>query len=175
MRYEAQQQVHGDAGGRALEAVLGMDGVHGTIASLGRVPPESMEALNTAAGSRLNNVVVDNDEVASQAIAYLKGDPRGSPYVPAAQPAPRNAAPSGLGRRDRRLRGQPDSLRPAVRASVRPRLRRNAGTEDPRAGTPAARAPPDGHAGGGTAREDRRHDGRVPEAACAWICRLGRG
>ncbi len=72
MRCEAQQQVHGDAGGRALEAVLGMDGVHGTIASLGRVPPEYMEALNTAAGSRLNNVVVDNDEVASQAIAYLK-------------------------------------------------------------------------------------------------------
>ena len=31
-----------------------------------------MEALNTAAGSRLNNVVVDNDGVASQAIAYLK-------------------------------------------------------------------------------------------------------
>ena len=59
-------------GGRALEAVLGMDGVHGTISSLGRVPPEYMEALNTAAGSRLNNVVVDNDGVASQAIAYLK-------------------------------------------------------------------------------------------------------
>ena len=72
MRCEAQQQVHGDAGGRALEAVLGMDGVHGTIASLGRVPPEYMEALNTAAGSRLNNVVVDDDGVASQAIAYLK-------------------------------------------------------------------------------------------------------
>lgn len=72
MRCEAQQQVHGDAGGRALEAVLGMDGVHGTIASLGRVPPEYMEALNTAAGSRLNNVVVDDDRVASQAIAYLK-------------------------------------------------------------------------------------------------------
>ncbi len=72
MRCEAQQQVHGDAGGRALEAVLGMDGVHGTIASLGRVPPEYMDALNTAAGSRLNNVVVDNDGVASEAIAYLK-------------------------------------------------------------------------------------------------------
>ena len=72
MRLEAQQQARGDAGGRALEAVLGMDGVHGTIASLGRVPPEYMEALNTAAGSRLNNVVVDDDGVASQAIAYLK-------------------------------------------------------------------------------------------------------
>jgi len=72
MRCEAQQQVQGDAGGRALEAVLGMDGVHGTIASLGRVPPEYMEALNTAAGSRLNNVVVDDDRVASEAIAYLK-------------------------------------------------------------------------------------------------------
>ncbi|MGD9937847.1 MAG: chromosome segregation protein SMC [Methanoregulaceae archaeon] len=72
MRCEAQQQVQGDAGGRALEAVLGMDGVHGTIASLGRVPPDFMEALNTAAGSRLNNVVVDDDRVASEAIAYLK-------------------------------------------------------------------------------------------------------
>ena len=72
MRLEAQQQVHGDAGGQALEAVLGMDGVHGTIASLGRVPPEYITALNTAAGSRLNNVVVENDEVASRAIAYIK-------------------------------------------------------------------------------------------------------
>jgi len=72
MRCEAQQQVHGDAGGRALESVLGMDGVHGTIASLGRVPPEYMVALNTAAGGRLNNVVVDDDRVASDAIAYLK-------------------------------------------------------------------------------------------------------
>jgi chromosome segregation protein len=77
MRYEAQQQVQGDAGGRALEAVLGMDGVYGTIARLGKVPPEYMTALNVAAGGRLHNVVVEDDRVAAGAIRYLKEEKAG--------------------------------------------------------------------------------------------------
>ncbi len=71
MRLEAQQQVSG-AGGKALEAILGMDGVYGTVAQLGKAPPEYATALDIAAGGRLNYVVVETDRVASDAIAYLK-------------------------------------------------------------------------------------------------------
>jgi len=71
MRLEAQQQVSG-AGGKALEAILGMDGVYGTVAQLGKAPPEYATALDIAAGGRLNYVVVETDAIASGAIAYLK-------------------------------------------------------------------------------------------------------
>ena len=72
MRMEAQQQAAGGAGGRALEAILGMDGVYGTVAQLGKAPPEYATALDIAAGGRLNYVVVETDAVASSAIAFLK-------------------------------------------------------------------------------------------------------
>ena len=72
MRMEAQQQAAGAGGGRALEAILGMGGVYGTVAQLGKAPPEYATALDIAAGGRLNNIVVETDAVASSAIAYLK-------------------------------------------------------------------------------------------------------
>lgn len=72
MRYEAQQQAQGDAGGRAMEVVLGMEGVHGTVAQLGRAPPEYATALDVAAMGRLRWAVVDTDAVAADAIRYLK-------------------------------------------------------------------------------------------------------
>ncbi|WP_292516840.1 chromosome segregation protein SMC [Methanoculleus sp.] len=72
MRFEAQQQAQGDAGGRAMDVVLGMEGVHGTVAQLGRAPPEYATALDVAAMGRLRWVVVDTDAVASDAIRYLK-------------------------------------------------------------------------------------------------------
>ncbi|MGC9435074.1 MAG: chromosome segregation protein SMC [Methanomicrobiales archaeon] len=72
MQLEAQQQASGGLGGKALEAILGMEGVYGTIAQLGRVPPDYATALNTAAGGRLGWVVVADDRVAEDAIGYLK-------------------------------------------------------------------------------------------------------
>lgn len=72
IRLEAQQQARGEAGSRALDAVLGMDGVYGTIAQLGKAPPEYATALNVAAGQRLHYVVVKDDGVAARAIEYLK-------------------------------------------------------------------------------------------------------
>ena len=72
MRLEAQQQASGGPGGNALEAVLGMDGVMGTVAQLGKAPPEYAIALDIAAGGRLRNVVVENDAVAADAIRFLK-------------------------------------------------------------------------------------------------------
>ncbi|MCC7555685.1 MAG: chromosome segregation protein SMC [Methanoculleus marisnigri] len=72
MRLEAQQQAHGDAGGKAMDVVLGMEGVHGTVAQLGRAPPEYATALDVAAMGRLRWAIVDTDAVASDAIRYLK-------------------------------------------------------------------------------------------------------
>lgn len=70
-RKEAQQQAQGRYG-KAIEAVLSMDGVYGTIASLARCRPEYATALNIAAGGRLHFVVVEHDQIASDAIQYLK-------------------------------------------------------------------------------------------------------
>ncbi len=72
MRFEAQQQAGGDAGGSAMEFVLGMEGAHGTVAQLGRAPPEYATALDVAAMGRLRWVIVDTDAVASDAIRHLR-------------------------------------------------------------------------------------------------------
>lgn len=72
MRLEAQQHAVGVTGHRALEAVIGMDGVYGTIAQLGKAPPEYATALSIAAGGRLRFVVVENDSVAAGGIRFLK-------------------------------------------------------------------------------------------------------
>ncbi len=71
IRKEAQQQAQGKYS-RAIEAVLSMEGVYGTIADLAKCSPEYATALNVAAGGRLSFVVVEDDKVASDAIDYLK-------------------------------------------------------------------------------------------------------
>ncbi len=47
-------------------------GIHGTIAELAEVDPRYQTALNVAAGNRMQAIVVDDDEVASQCIQHLK-------------------------------------------------------------------------------------------------------
>ena len=49
-----------------------MSGVHGAVGELGSVPAEYATACETAAGGRLANVVVDDDQVGSDCIDYLK-------------------------------------------------------------------------------------------------------
>jgi chromosome segregation protein len=71
-RLEAAQQARGESGGRAIEAVMAMEHVHGTIADLGKAPAEYSTSLNIAAGNKLQFVVCDNDQVAADAIRYLK-------------------------------------------------------------------------------------------------------
>ena len=71
-RLEAAQQARGESGGRAIEAVMAMEGVHGTIAELGKAPAEYSTALNIAAGNKLQFVVCDDDQIAADAIRYLK-------------------------------------------------------------------------------------------------------
>ncbi|HJJ59897.1 MAG TPA: chromosome segregation protein SMC [Methanocorpusculum sp.] len=72
MQIEAEQKASG-ASDRALDAVSGFDGVHGTISKLGKVlKAEHTVALNIAAGARLNNVITEDDQVAADCIGYLK-------------------------------------------------------------------------------------------------------
>ncbi|MDO9325040.1 MAG: chromosome segregation protein SMC, partial [Methanoregula sp.] len=71
-RLEAAQQARGESGGKAIEAIMAMEGVHGTIADLGKAPPEYANALNIAAGNKLQFVVCDDDQIAADAIRYLK-------------------------------------------------------------------------------------------------------
>jgi len=65
-------------GSDAVVAVLEMRdkgtlrGIHGTIAELGSVDPEYETALSIAAGGKMQAIVVDDDEIAAQAIAELK-------------------------------------------------------------------------------------------------------
>lgn len=72
---EAQKQAFEDANfGRAIETVMnaGLGGVHAPLAKLGVVDKKYSLALETAMGSRMRYIVVDNDEVASIAIEILK-------------------------------------------------------------------------------------------------------
>ena len=70
-RREALQESRGTG---ALRLILdsGLSGVHGPVAKLGEVEPPHRLALAVAAGARLNHVVVDDDQIAAQAIALLK-------------------------------------------------------------------------------------------------------
>ena len=74
IRLEAAQQARGESGGRAIEAVKAIEGVHGTIMELGRAPPEYTIALNVAAGNKIQFVVCDTDQIAADAIRYLKDE-----------------------------------------------------------------------------------------------------
>lgn len=65
-------------GSAAVEAILSlrnrgeMRGIHGTIQELATVDKGFETALSVAAGGKMQAVVVDNDQVAADAIAYLK-------------------------------------------------------------------------------------------------------
>ena len=72
---EATASQAGDSSyGRAVTTVLnaGFDGVHGTVAQLGRVEEQYATACETAAGGRMANVVVDTDRVGQECIEHLK-------------------------------------------------------------------------------------------------------
>lgn len=49
-----------------------MKGIHGILAELGRAEEKYQKALEVSAGKRLEAVVVENDEIASKCIDYLK-------------------------------------------------------------------------------------------------------
>ncbi len=72
-KLEGQEQAANAAGfGKAVDMVLKIDGVHGTLAQLGTVAGEYQQAVETAAGARLRAVVVDDDYVAQECIEFLR-------------------------------------------------------------------------------------------------------
>ena len=66
------------AGGNAITSILELKakgtikGIHGTVSGLGKVKEDYALALEIAAGSRINSIVVDTDAVAAQCIAHLR-------------------------------------------------------------------------------------------------------
>jgi len=74
-KLEAQTQAMREAQGtQATQVILemGLSGVCGLVAQLGRVEPRYQLALETAAGGRLGNLVVEDDSVAAAGIEILK-------------------------------------------------------------------------------------------------------
>ena len=72
MQLEANQRAAGGSD-RSIDAVSEFDGVFGPISKLGKVlKAEHTVALNIAAGGRLKNIVVSNDQVASDCIEHLR-------------------------------------------------------------------------------------------------------
>ena len=67
---------------QALKAILDnkkrFSGVHGTVAELGRVDKKYALALESAAGNRMQHLVVDNDGTASECIKYLQAQKLGT-------------------------------------------------------------------------------------------------
>ncbi len=62
---------------KILEQRNRIQGIHGTVSDLAQVPGKYALALEVAAGSRMNNVVVDDDGVAAECIRYLKNNKLG--------------------------------------------------------------------------------------------------
>ncbi len=80
-RLKAEEEAAGEIArgyNRAVRGIIeardgrAIRGVHGTIAELAEVDPNYQTALNVAAGNRMQAIVVDDDEVASQCIQFLK-------------------------------------------------------------------------------------------------------
>ena len=62
------------AGNSAVQEVLKakINGIFGTVASLGTVDPKYSTALEVAAGARINSIIVSTDAIAAQCIQLLK-------------------------------------------------------------------------------------------------------
>ncbi len=67
---------------KALASILDnkrkFKGVHGTISELGQVNKKYAPALESAAGNRMQNIVVDDETVAAECIKFLKSNRLGS-------------------------------------------------------------------------------------------------
>ena len=99
-KLEAQAQAIQEAQGTHATQVLiqsGLRGLHGLVAQLGQVEPQFQTALEIAAGARLAYLVVDDDRVAAEAIAWLKQQRAGrSTFLPLTKfppDSPRNSGP----------------------------------------------------------------------------------
>ena len=75
IQLEARQRAYEEVNfTRAVDTILrsGLKGVHGTVAQLGDVNQEYALAMEIALGGRIQNIVVDDDQVASDGIRLLQ-------------------------------------------------------------------------------------------------------
>lgn len=72
--------IENNAIGTAIKKILNLKkkGVYGTIAQLGKVNSKYALALETAAGQKINSIVVEDDQIASDSIKYLKDNRLGT-------------------------------------------------------------------------------------------------
>ncbi|MBS3169684.1 chromosome segregation protein SMC [Candidatus Woesearchaeota archaeon] len=72
----------GLANNKALQSIVAnknkLGGIYGTVAELGQVSKKYAEALEAAAGSRMQNLIVDTDKTAADCINFLKAHKLGS-------------------------------------------------------------------------------------------------
>ncbi len=72
----------GLANNKAIQSILSnkkkFDGVYGTVAELGQATKKYAEALEAAAGGRMQHLIVDSDKTAAECINYLKTNKLGS-------------------------------------------------------------------------------------------------
>lgn len=80
IKLETKQESLIDYASRGVKSILksGIKGVKGTISSLGLVDRKFNTALNVAAGSLINSVVVSDDKCAQQCIEYLRRSKTGT-------------------------------------------------------------------------------------------------
>ncbi len=74
-RLESRSEtLHESRGTHALHLLLkqGLEGIHGPVSQLGEVEEVHRLALEVAAGARLGQIVVENDQIAAKAIELLK-------------------------------------------------------------------------------------------------------
>jgi chromosome segregation protein len=80
---------------RIIEQKSKFKGVHGTVSELGEVNSKYALALEVAAGPKIKSIVVDNDTVAAQCIAYLKKNRLGiATFLPINKMRPKPEAPN---------------------------------------------------------------------------------
>lgn len=83
LRTEKQVTENLSQGSAAVSAILSlrdrgaMKGIHGTVMELATVDPEYDVALSVAAGGKMQAIIVDNDQVAADAINHLKREKLG--------------------------------------------------------------------------------------------------
>lgn len=94
-RLKSKLGTSGGASNSAIESILDISGVHGTISELGKVSSRYGMALEVTAGGKMKSVVTANDTIAEECIKTLKRNRTGiASFLPLNRIKPRLLHPS---------------------------------------------------------------------------------
>lgn len=98
LEFLKQKEMEGTASKAVQEILkLGRTGIYGTVASLMRTDVEHQVAIEVAAGNHLHDIIVQNENVAIEAINYLKKNRIGrATFLPLDKIRPREFTEKGL-------------------------------------------------------------------------------